>query len=67
MNGVVYTPNAPLSVSGGANYGATSTSTTFAIIASSVSDTGTGHITLSAAAGGALGGGTTTNTLLLVN
>jgi Flp pilus assembly protein TadG len=67
MNGVVYAPNAPLAVSGGANYGATSTSTTFAIIASSVTDTGSGHITLSAAAGGALGGGTTTNTLLLVN
>jgi len=67
MNGVVYALSAPLSVSGGANYGASSTANTFGILASSVSDTGSGRITLSSAVGGALGGGSTTNTLLLVN
>jgi hypothetical protein len=64
VNGIIYALNAPLSVSGGANYSA-SANGTLAIIASSVSDTGSGRITLSASSTSGLGGAGTTSVVLV--
>jgi len=65
VNGIMYALNAPLTVTGNANYSA-SANGTFAIIANSVSDTGGGQITLSATSTSGLGG-TGTTSVALVN